>query len=83
MKLVFILSSCLTLSGCFFFMIPIPSGETFYGNTCVNESAYVGQRIKNMDGRIGTLKTIYGSSDRCRKDTKMPVLAEVVYEEGK
>jgi hypothetical protein len=83
MRTIFILASCLALSGCFFFWIPIHSGETFSGNTCVNSAAYVGQRIKNTDGRFGTLKTIYGSSDKCRQDVAMPILVEVEYDEGK
>jgi hypothetical protein len=46
---------CLLLQGCFAFWVPLPRSDSA-GNTCVDTSAYVGQRIKNDDGRMGTLK---------------------------
>jgi hypothetical protein len=81
MKYLVVLS-CLMLNGCFFFMVPLPSSDTFsYANTCVgSENAVVGKRIKHNDGRIGTIKTVYGSSDRCRKDAALPILTEVEYQ---
>jgi hypothetical protein len=81
MKYLVVLS-CLMLNGCFFFMVPLPSSDTFsYANTCVgSENAEVGKRIKHADGRIGTIKTVYGSSERCRKDAAHPILTEVEYQ---
>jgi hypothetical protein len=50
------------------------------GNTCVGESAYVGQRINNRNtGKPGTLKELHGRSDRC-KGPDIPILATVAYE---
>jgi hypothetical protein len=69
---------CLLLQGCFAFMVPLPRADSA-GNTCVDTNAYVGQRIKNDDGRSGTLKTIYGASDRCRGQRTRPILVEVEY----
>jgi hypothetical protein len=48
-------------------------------NTCVQQTAYVGYRIKNDDGKIGTVTKIYGASDRCKVESH-PVLAAVLYE---
>jgi hypothetical protein len=48
-------------------------------NTCVQQSAYVGHKIKNDDGKIGTVTKIYGASERCKVESH-PVLAAVLYE---
>ena len=77
MRLVLIAASCMTLGGCFFFYIP---GSLFQsGNTCVEPRAYVGQRIRhNQTGKTGTVKEVYGPTDRCT--SAMPLAAQVEYD---
>lgn len=49
-------------------------------NTCVDEKAHIGYRLKNHNtGQIGTVTKIYGRSDRC-SDPGHPVLSSVRYE---
>jgi len=77
MRSVVSLMSC-ALAGCGFFWYSPGSSEG--GNTCVGTNAYLGQQIKNDDdGRVGTLTKLYGSSERCRRDTAHPFLADVDY----
>jgi hypothetical protein len=79
MRLLVIASSCLILNGCFFFWIPTSMFSS--ANTCVGESSYVGQRIRNQQsGQTGTLKEIHGRHQRCQMAIT-PILATVEYEE--
>lgn len=48
-------------------------------NTCVDDKAFIGYRLKNDDGRIGTVTQIFGKSERCSNATH-PFLARVMYE---
>lgn len=65
------------LQGCLFFFYVPGSGEA--GNTCVGESAYVGQSLKNDDGRVGRIEKIVGRSSRCQT-ARHPMLADVKYD---
>lgn len=69
---------CLLLQGCWF--IYIPPSMFAAGNSCLAESSYVGQRIKNeQTGKIGTVKELIGRSERCQQ-AHMPILAQVDYD---
>lgn len=68
---------CVPLQGCLFFYIP--SSLFASGNTCVGESAYIGQRVFNSQtGKTGVLKERIGRSERCQ-DGAMPILADVEF----
>ena len=63
-----------------FFCIHIPAGVFQSGNTCVPDSAYVGQRISNSQtGKSGTVKELHGRSERCQNGAT-PIVATVEYE---
>ena len=56
------------------------SAPTTAWNTCVDEKAHIGYRLKNHStGAIGTVTRIYGRSERCA-DPGHPILAQVSYE---
>lgn len=58
----------------------IPGSAFRPGDTCVSESAYVGQRITNRQtGKSGTIKELHGRSERCQ-DGRIPIVATVEYE---
>lgn len=66
------------LSGCFFFWIPMKGADP--GNTCLEEKAYIGQRIKHTtESKTGAVKSIFGRSSRCQ-DSAYPILGTVEYE---
>lgn len=82
MRYLAVLPALLALQGCFFFWVPIrsDSGESDARfNTCVDDKAYVGYRMKHSDGRIGTVRQIFGRSSRCQVASN-PILAAVEYE---
>jgi hypothetical protein len=78
MRACLVVLSCLCLQGCWFIFIP---GSLFAsGNTCVAESAYVGQRVHNRyNGKTGTLKEMHGRSERCQSG-ELPIVATVEYD---
>lgn len=82
MRYLAVLLAVLALHGCFFFWVPIKgdSGETDARfNTCVDEKAYIGYRLRHADGRLGTVRQIFGRSSRCQVASN-PILAAVEYE---
>ena len=64
---------CLPLSGCWFVFIPgsliSAVSDTITGDAgehCVARGAYIGQKIRMPDGRIGTVQQVSSSaSSRC------------------
>lgn len=72
----------LPLSGCWFFMVPLPSSLFEAGNACAAENVAVGQRLKHTDGRSGKVEKVIGRHQRCQS-ARMPVLVEIVYDEAK
>jgi len=79
-RLALLLCSVPFISG--YFCVGFVPGSVFAkGNTCVGESAYVGQRITNRNtGKTGSVKELHGRSERCQ-DGKIPILATVEYEQ--
>ena len=78
LRLVILLCFVPFISG--WFCVSIPGSVFRPGNTCVNESAYVGQRITNRQtGKSGTIKELHGRSERCQ-DGLIPIVATVEYE---
>jgi hypothetical protein len=74
---------CMLLQGCFFFYIPGSVLSSLSGwNACAGENVQVGQRLKYVDGRMGTVERVSGRSERCQ-DGKIPILVEVKFDEGK
>lgn len=82
MRYLAVLLMVLPLSGCWFFMVPIPSSMFQEGNACGGESAYVGQRLRMPDDRVAKIEKVIGRHQRCQQ-TKAPILVEVSYEEAK
>jgi hypothetical protein len=72
----------LPLQGCWFFMFPIPSSIFQEGNVCTADTVYVGQTIRNNDGRIGKVEKIIGRHQRCQSSS-MPMLVDVNFTESK
>lgn len=69
-------SSIAALLGCV--VAPAPERENQW-NACVSAGQFAGDRIEHDDGRVGTIKRVYGASGRCR-DGRHPKLAEVAWE---
>jgi hypothetical protein len=62
------------------FCIYIPAGLFASGNTCVSDSATVGQRIRNPNtGKIGVVKELHGRSERCQSAAH-PIVATLDYD---
>lgn len=83
-KLIVLL--CLLLNGCFFVYLPgqaIGSLEDSitgsFGNMCVPETAKIGDRLKQADGRTGTVERISGPSSRC--NGPYPIRAQVQFDQ--
>jgi hypothetical protein len=68
-------SVCVALSGCWAVFIPGSMLEP--GSFCVGPDAVVGGKIKLNDGRIGTIKALYGTSNRC--SPQYPVKADLEF----
>ena len=69
------------LGGCFFVFIPgslmqkVSDGVTgAQGEHCVGRSAQIGDRIKLPDGKVGTVKSLSGTSVRCTNES-IPIRA--------
>ena len=78
LRLVILLCFVPFISG--WFCVSIPTSVFSSGNTCVSESAFVGQRITNSQtGKSGTIKELHGRTERCQ-DGKIPIVATVDYE---
>lgn len=78
MKLILLVALTLSLQGCWFIYIPASVFQS--GNTCVSDSAYIGQRILNRhSGKYGTVKELHGRSDRCQSGD-IPIVATVSYD---
>ena len=75
-----------TLQGCWFVFIPgsvvgsvtdaVTGAE---GRNCVGANAKVGDRVRLLDGSIGTVKSLSGESSRC-PDSRFPIRAMMVFE---
>lgn len=74
----YIALAALALHGCAFLYIPGKSSPEAEGNACVQESAYIGQQIKDEKGRTGTLRRTIGRSSRCQAGSH-PILGVVDY----
>ena len=82
-KLAATAAMCSQLSGCFFIWIPgsvIDKGADLVtgarGDHCVNKFTKVGDNIPLVDGTRGTVKSLSGTSGRCKTD-RFPIRAEV------
>lgn len=65
LRLVLLLATVPFISG--WFCISIPTSIFDSGNTCVGDTAYVGQRINNPNtGKMGTVKELQGRHQRCQ-----------------
>lgn len=70
------------LAGCFA-VFPIPNFSQAEGNACLGTSSVLGSRVgPNPQGQSGTVKRIFGASERCRENPARPILAEVQYDEA-
>lgn len=87
MRYLFVLTLMLPLlSGCWFIYIPGSTvsavSDSFTGaegEHCVPETAKVGDRIKLTDGDKGMIKSLSGTSKRCRNKA-FPIRALLVKE---
>jgi hypothetical protein len=80
MRLILVILSCAAMQGCGFFMFPIPGSDQFSAaNTCVPDGYYIGKRLKNDAGQIGTVKALHGRHQRCQVGS-YPILATVDYD---
>lgn len=79
MRYLIVLLLILPLQGCWFFMVPIPTALFQEGNACAGEGAYVGQRLKHDDGRVGTVEKVIGRNERCKSGSR-PMLVEVRFD---
>ena len=82
-KFTLIAISIVPLSGCWFIFLPgsavgaISDGITgSKGEYCVSSSVKVGDQIKNASGTILTVKSLSGTSSRCKEADK-PIRAEL------
>ena len=69
----------LPLGGCWFFMVPIPSSMTQDGNACAGDGVYVGQKLRNAEGKVGKVEKVIGRHQRCQEAVR-PVLVQVSYD---
>ena len=77
---------CVLLQGCWFIYIPGSAvssvSDSFTGaegDHCVREASQVGDRIRAA-GKVGTIKSLSGTSSRC-KNPEFPIRARLVIEE--
>ena len=82
-KFALTVAAVVSLSGCWFIFIPgsavgaISDGITgSKGEYCVSNSVKVGDQIKNASGTILTVKSLSGTSSRCKEADK-PIRAEL------
>ena len=82
-KVALIVGAIIPLSGCWFIFIPGSAvGAISDGITgskweyCVGNSVKVGDQIKNASGTILTVKSLSGTSSRCKEADK-PIRAEL------
>ena len=78
MKRLVSLALVLSLNACWFVYLP----SSFWGGKtyCVGESAKVGSRVRMPDGTLGTVKALYGRSERCQ-DGLLPIRADLEFQE--
>ena len=82
-KLIVCVLMAISLAGCWAVFIPgsVVSGASdsltgAEGNNCVSATAKIGDRIRLPDGSAGTVKTLSGTSTRCR-DSRFPIRAKL------
>jgi hypothetical protein len=82
-KSAIIVGLCLSLQGCFWFFIWTPGMSDALtgaeGEHCVGDNAYVGQKIKLADGRVGTVEKLSGISSRCQTPA-WPIRAKLSFD---
>lgn len=82
-KIIILCVLAFPLQGCWFIFIPgsavgaISDGITgAKGEYCVGTSIKVGDKIKKSDGTVLTVKSLSGTSTRC-KESEKPIRAEL------